>query len=278
MVRKINSPGTKAYYEALQSIFHLESGVLTATLPHMGERGRNDEDRFRAFLAKVLPRRFSIGTGFLVCSNPDVPPSRQTDVVVYDEIHNSPLHRELAAYVFPVEMVYGTVEVKGLLGADDMVPALQNIARIRNLAKEKHYLVYGQTGAGHPNPDQSWVVPIELIDGLAPRSFIFAYDARWKSLKGFVNALRNAIAKVPGAHVHGVAVLAKEWFAYQVPDRSGNGFRIKAFSGHTLLRFVNRMIHNLASVPIRQMSIDRYLNTEAPSNTSLQPTPQTRRG
>lgn len=278
MARKIDSPGTKAYYEALQSIFHLESGVLTATLPHMGERGRNDEERFRAFLAKVLPRRFSIGTGFLVCSNPDIPPSRQTDIVIYDEVHNSPLHRELAAYVFPVEMVYGTVEVKGLLKPGDLVPALQNIARIRNLAREKHYLVYGQTAAGQDNPDQSWVVPIEIIHRLAPRAFIFAYDASWRSLNGFVNALKNAIAKVPDTHVHGVAVLAKEWFAYQVPERTGNGFRIKQFTDHTLLRFVNRMIHNLASVPIQQMSIDRYLNTEAPSNTSLQPTPQKRRG
>jgi hypothetical protein len=278
MTRRSDSPGTKAYYEALQSIFRLESGVLTATLPHMGERGRNDEDRFRAFLAKVLPRRFSIGTGFLVCSNPDIPHSRQTDVVIYDEIHNSPLHRELAAYVFPVEMVYGTVEVKGLLGPGDLVPALQNIARIRRLAKEKHYLVYGQTSAGQENPDQSWVVPIEQVNGLAPRAFIFAYDTKWKSATGFVNALKNAIAKVPNTHVHGVAVLAKEWFAYQVPERSGNGFRIKHFTDHTLLRFINRMIHSLASVPMQQMSIDRYLNTEAPSNTSLQPTLQKQRG
>lgn len=71
----------------------------------------------RAFLARILPRRFSVGTGFLVCSNPAVPASHQIDTVVFDEIYNSPLHRELAAYVFPIEMVYGTVEVKGLLRA-----------------------------------------------------------------------------------------------------------------------------------------------------------------
>ena len=276
MARKASTPGTKACYEALQSIFSLESGVLTATLPHMGERGRNDEERFRGFLAKVLPKRFSIGTGFLVCSNPDIPPSRQVDVVIYDEVHNSPLHRELAAYVFPVEMVYGTVEVKGLLKPGDLVPALQNIARIRRLAKEKHYLVYGQTAAGQHNPDQSWVAQIEVIHRLAPRAFIFAYDASWKSAKGFVNALRIALTKVPEAHVHGVAVLAKEWFVYQVAGQ--NEVKLKHFTDHTLLRFINRMIHNIASLPIHQMSIDRYLNTEAPSNTSLQPTPPARRG
>jgi hypothetical protein len=238
----------------------------------MGERGRNDEERFRAFLAKVLPRRFSIGTGFLVCSNPDIPPSRQVDVVIFDEVHNSPLHRELAAYVFPVEMVYGTVEVKGLLKPADLVPALQNIARIRRLAKEKHYLVYGEAAAGQDNPNQSWVAGLEIVHRLAPRAFIFAYDASWKSAPGFVGALKRALEKVPDAHVHGVAVLAKEWFIYQVAHRAQNDLKLKHFTGHTLLRFVNRMIHNIASLPIRQMSIDRYLNTEAPSNASLKPT------
>ena len=130
MTRRAHSPGTTAYYEALRSIFQLESEVLTATLPHSGERGRNDEERLRAFLAKVLPRRFSIGTGFLVCSNPTLPASRQIDTVVFDEIHNSPLHRELAAYVFPIEMVYGTVEVKGLLKPSDLVSTLRSIAQV----------------------------------------------------------------------------------------------------------------------------------------------------
>ena len=128
MKRRTGSPGTQAYYDALKHIVELESGVLTATLPHAGERGRNDEERFRAFLSKVLPRRFSIGTGFLVCSNPRCHPVAELGHGHLYEIHNSPLHRELAAYVFPIEMIYGTVEVKGLLTPNDLVPALQSIA------------------------------------------------------------------------------------------------------------------------------------------------------
>ena len=86
MARTADTPGTAAYYNALRSIFELESKILTATLPHAGERGRNDEERLWAFLAKVLPRRFSVGTGFLVCSNPAVRASRQMDTVLFDEI------------------------------------------------------------------------------------------------------------------------------------------------------------------------------------------------
>lgn len=269
MTRRAQSPGTTAYYEALRRIFQLESQVLTATLPHSGERGRNDEERLRAFLAKVLPRRFSVGTGFLVCSNSTVPASRQIDTVVFDEIHNSPLHRELAAYVFPIEMVYGTVEVKGLLKPNDLVPTLRSIAQVRRLAKEKQYVVYGSTSAGQDRPDQLYVAAVEVTDKLAPRAFIFAYDATWKTMSGFRNALQQALKKVPDAHIHGVIVLAKEWFAYQIPYTREER-RVKYYSDNSLLRFIKKMMHDLGSFPMHQMSIDRYLNIEAPSNTPLQ--------
>jgi hypothetical protein len=199
------------------------------------------------------------------------------DTVIYDEIHNSPLHRELAAYVFPIEMVYGTVEVKGLLKPGDLVPALQSIARIRRLAKEKWYVVYGERAIGQEKPDQLVVDPVEMMHRLAPRAFLFAYDATWKRHSNFVSALKKALMKVPEAHIHGVVVLAKEWFACQVAY-AGNEPKFKHYTDNGLLRFVKQMIHSLASVPIRQMSIDRYLNVDAPSNTPLQPTTRKRRG
>ncbi|MBX9905785.1 MAG: hypothetical protein K2Y31_15655 [Burkholderiales bacterium] len=276
MKRKTGSPGVHAYYDALRRIFELESGILTAALPHAGERGRNDEDRFRSFLGKVLPRRFSIGSGFLVCSDSSVMPSRQMDVVIYDEIYNSPLHRELAAYVFPVEMVYATVEVKGLLAPGDLVPILQSIADVRRLAREKYYVYYGDTPIGEGKADQRVVSKGEMVSKLPPRAFLFAYDATWRRHSSFVKAIESALAKVPDAHIHGVVVLAREWFACQVPY--SNGPKVKHYSDNGLLRFVKHMIHTVASVEIRQMSIDRYLNIEAPSNTSLSKAFKSRRG
>jgi hypothetical protein len=95
------SPGVVAYFETLARQFQYQSEILSGVLPHFGERGANDEERLREFLRKTLPKRFSIGTGFIVCSEPSLPPSRQTDVVIYDEIENAPLHQELVASVYP---------------------------------------------------------------------------------------------------------------------------------------------------------------------------------
>jgi hypothetical protein len=111
---------------------------------------------------------------------------------------------------------------------------------------------------------------------LAPRAFLFAYDASWKKHSSFVSALKKALMKVPEAHIHGVVVLAKEWFVYQVAYAE-NEPKLKHYTDNGLLRFVKHMIHSLASVPIRQMSIDRYFNVEAASNAPLQPAPRKRR-
>ena len=122
-----------------------------------------------------------------------------------------------------------------------------------------------------------YVVAIPITEKLAPRAYIFAYDTTWKSLSGFTTALKVALTKVPDAHLHGVAVLSKEWFAYQVPY-TGDERRVKHYSDNSLLRFLKKMMHDIGSFPMYQVSIDRYLNIEAPSNTPLQPTPENSRG
>jgi hypothetical protein len=59
MVRTDKPTGVQAYYDALQKIFRLQSEILTGAIPHRGERGRNDEERLRDFLSKVLPRKLT---------------------------------------------------------------------------------------------------------------------------------------------------------------------------------------------------------------------------
>jgi uncharacterized protein DUF6602 len=89
------------YLSALQKMLRLQTDVLTRIIPHHGERGSNDEEHFKAFLRRTLPSRFSIGTGFMICSEPGIDPSRQTDIVIFDEFSNSQIFLELAASIFP---------------------------------------------------------------------------------------------------------------------------------------------------------------------------------
>jgi len=65
---------------------------------------------------------------------------------------------------------------------------LQSIARIRPLAKEKYYVVYGETAIGRDKPDQVVVDQVEVMHRLAPSAFLFAYNVSWKRHSSFISA------------------------------------------------------------------------------------------
>ena len=179
--------GSAAYYKALQEIFELQSRVLTGVLPHAGKRGSNDEERCRTFLMNVLPRRYGIGGGFIVSSTPGTKPSREQDVVIFDDFLNSPLYREPSAGVFPVEMVYATLEVKGNLRAKDIDSTFRSIGEIRRLAFECWYewpRINDQPGRWQLEKN---VDPKKR----PPRAFIFAFDTTYKTLRALREALET---------------------------------------------------------------------------------------
>ena len=252
----------QAYFDTLSTIFALESKILSGTLPHYGERGANDELRVRQFLARVLPKKYSVGTGFVVCSNPAFSPSAQTDIVIFDEIQNSPLHRELAADVFPVEMVYGTVEVKGVLRSKDLAKTISDVSTIRSMARERWYSEYAAGPKDPPRQHESIVHIFEhKIPVPAPRSFVFAFSqANWKTPRSLKVALERAASR-DSAHIHGLVVLEQGWYFTQ--EAFATPPRFAVITKDALLHFVKGMLHSLSSMPMSQMSISRYFDKRA---------------
>jgi hypothetical protein len=258
----MKTPSIKNYYSALQDQFRLQSSVLTDVLPHAGERGRNDEERFREFLGRILPKKYSVGSGFVVCSEPSVPVSSQTDVVLFDEFHNSPIHRELTSHVYPVEMVYGTVEVKGRLERRDLKKIFEDIAKMRALGKHRYYITYGSVAKSESQPEKQVIGQAELHSGVPPRAFVFAYEQRgWQTLADLTDSLREADRETP-AHIHGLAVLDSDWCVTQ-EAHAEDPPKYHATEGDALLNFVNGMLHSIGSVRMMQMSIDRYYRNDA---------------
>lgn len=252
----MKTPNVRNYFTALQDQFRLQSRVLTDVLPHSGERGRNNEERFKEFLERILPKKYSVGSGFMICSKANVPASSQTDIVLYDEFHNSPIHRELASHVYPIEMVYGTVEVKGCLEKRDLAKICEDIAKIRALGKHRYYIQYGNTPK-LDRPDKSVVGKEELHTELPPRAFVFAYEQKgWKSVSDLIESLVEAEKRTP-SHIHGLAVLGSDWFVCQEAFAKPSP-KFHAMEGDALLHFVNGMIHNIGSFPMKPLSIDRY--------------------
>jgi hypothetical protein len=256
MARKAKSPGTKGYFEALRKVFELQAAVLTGVLPHMGERGRNDEERIRAFLRGSLPRKYGVGTGFVASSDPNLPVSRQVDIVIYDDVNNAPLHPELAAHVFPVEMVYACIEIKGTFRHRDIAACIRNIASVRRLKSTKRYVTTQLVPV--QGKAERFTTERRIVQGItAPRALVVAFDAvGWGSAESFARSWAKALAK-GGAHIHGALVLSRGWFFWQVPYTAGE-VRLKVFSNDALLRFHQNLLDSIQDLYMGPAYMEPY--------------------
>lgn len=241
----------------VRASFNDEAARMTSFIPHSGERGRNDEERLRLWLQNILPKRFSIGNGFIVNSkesNEKISP--HLDLVIFDEFYNSPLMRHYLTNIYPIEAVYAIIEVKYALNKKDLNKIMRDISRVRSLARYKRYVQYS---VKEIKPGKNVVSPKEIPSTLPPRSFVFAYDS-----EGFSNHLdlKESIQGIAtkNSHIHGLVVLNKNWFISQVPFADEPQFSID--TNDALLRFVNALLKGIASMPVKNISIDQYLNVD----------------
>lgn len=104
---------------------------IHSQIVHKGERGGQREEVLRGFLEKYLPQKYSIGTGHIIDQYGKI--SRQCDVVIYDAFNCPLLLVEKGYQLFPVESVYGVVEVKSSLDANSIKESAKNIQSVKQL-------------------------------------------------------------------------------------------------------------------------------------------------
>src|SRR5690349_3324615 len=201
----------QVYFRSLEAMFQGAEAQIANIVPHFGEQGRNLEEYLRRFLEGLLPEKYSVGSGIIVDSKGNY--SSQTDVIIYDRFHNSQIFTEYSQVIFPVECVYGIVEVKKNLRLGNFAKVAADIAKVRQMAKNKQYLTYER---------------IEKSDGrritraassnskLSPKSFVFAYSSDC-SADRLSAAFNRAVDATPDCHVHALYVLEKKWLLRQKP-------------------------------------------------------------
>jgi len=267
MKRTKKIPTIPSYFDATKEIFKIQRNILTGILPHLAERGRNDEQRFINFLKQILPQRFGIGSGFIVSSNTQAETSNQTDIIISDEFSNSPLHRELSALVYPIETVFATIEVKGTLSKykrsnqkTDLDQVLENITKIRQLSKYKRYIEYRSAPKKKQKPNQLVVRKHPFSINLPPRGYLFAYHSDdWGSIEDFTSSLQLALQNYQKAHIHGVVILNKDWFVMQKAF-TGKSKELFAYDNNCLLRFVNSLLDGIQSMPMFMTDFENYFS------------------
>ena len=239
------------YAAWLSSSLSSYEALAKALIKHRAEKGRVVESVVKSALRSILPGRFSIGTGFAITSSGRS--SSQLDLVVYDGLYNSPIILEGGTGLFPIECIYGFVEVKSVLDRGAVSDATKAIGGVRQLATEKRYVDYGKHDDG---TGKTVVGEFEFKDRLPPRAFVFAINSTYADILT-VKAALGELTKENGAHIHGLAVMDKEWFIRQVPFRDPHEFTCR--EGGALQAFCAAVLASIQSISMRPASMRRYL-------------------
>jgi hypothetical protein len=104
-----------------------------SNVPHNALKGGEAETLVKKFLKEHLPKRFDVGSGFIIDRFDTV--SKQTDLIIYDAL-NCPVYRASEqAGIFPSDNVAAVVEVKSRLDKDGLVSSFESVLATKQLAK-----------------------------------------------------------------------------------------------------------------------------------------------
>ena len=166
--------GAEAFFMDIKIILRrvsrklLEDFEISANINHSGSKGMFRETSLREFLKEGrLPQRYGIGTGEIVGRARNV--SHQSDLIIWDNFNGIALLLNNATQVFPIEAVYGVIEVKSTLSKQELVKALENIKSVKALTPKENIIQSNPVmQIGYPRP--------------TPFGMVFAYGLSNNSL------------------------------------------------------------------------------------------------
>lgn len=101
-------------------------------LLHPGEYGIYKEKLISKLFEFTLPRKYSVGTGFIVNSQKEI--TKQCDIILYDAL-NAPFLEVDSGRFFPQEVVYAIGEVKSKMTKKEFLAALVKLAKNKQIRK-----------------------------------------------------------------------------------------------------------------------------------------------
>ncbi len=125
----------------LQSIFKsiaeklaIDFRYASSEIEHRSSKGRVRElEIVEQFLQKYLPKTIGISHGEIVSSDGNT--SNESDIIIY-ETRTCPYLLDKTGYqIFPIECVYGVIEVKSMLNSAELEDSFNKISKIKKFPK-----------------------------------------------------------------------------------------------------------------------------------------------
>jgi len=249
--------------------------ALRKTITHAGEKGRSLEWEVTKILRLLLPAEYGLSTGFFAYWTPDgIKLSQQLDIIIYDALRGGPIARLGTCDVFPLESVYGYVEVKASLRstsdnaekyADDSIELLiQRNAELRQMRNRKFYVVLSGTITG----GVVWLPQGELWTPI--RGYVFAFEAQGTvaNTPACMAKRMHEVIKKHGAHLHGVYVGESAFYLTRPSERDtpeDEWHHVLFRTDHLLSTLKWELLHSLSRFPRYPENctpaLDRYYET-----------------
>ncbi|GHT56772.1 hypothetical protein FACS1894109_06820 [Spirochaetia bacterium] len=106
---------------------------ISSQIPHGTDKGTFREGSLRKFLEEgKMPKKYSLGHGQIITRKNEI--SKSIDIIIFDNIENSPLIFDESTQIFPIESVYGIIECKSHLSKDKLLEGLENIKSVKSIA------------------------------------------------------------------------------------------------------------------------------------------------
>jgi hypothetical protein len=175
------------YYRGITEQLRSEVDFINSLFQHRGLQGEGNEVVLRDLITRFVPRRYGVGTGVVVDRHGT--PSNQCDIVVYDTFLYPSLFSLTSVHLFPVDIVYATIEIKTTLDSTKVRGkggALDNVASVRRLdfipggwsALESLEIPPGVNKGG---------VALKKHEATPPFGVVFAYNSEARKFETFKN-------------------------------------------------------------------------------------------
>lgn len=165
------------YYRGISQQLRSEVDFINTLFHHQGVKGAGNEAVLRELLTKFIPGRYGVGTGVVIDRLEKQ--SHQCDIVIYDKLHYPSLLSLTSAHLFPVDIVYATIEVKTTLTATCAKQALDNIRSVSTLSiLPKDFMTSGSSGGEFKVTSHKPSPPLGVI---------FGYDSDASKFETFRN-------------------------------------------------------------------------------------------
>jgi len=132
------------YWSGVLQRLQAEVEVFSRLVRHEGERGRANEVALASVLQAFFPRRLGVGTGLLIDTRDRY--SKQSDLVVFDQVDEPTVLAQTTHLLHPIESVVVVVEVKTTLRQDDITDCAAKKEALLNLEPARRHA----DGSTHP--------------------------------------------------------------------------------------------------------------------------------